>query len=143
MPCHVTDSGMGVGGGVWMSSVGSTAPPLQSDPRGFPRSQDGGREEVRHRKGLGLGKLFWESGTLSPAPSKKDSESRLEFHSPGCQLFPTLALPGSGQWQFKCILVSECHALVPKTVATSLCLFSVLLLLLIMKWVPMNPCKFK
>lgn len=42
MPCHVTDLGMEVGGGVWMSSVGSTAPPLQSDPRGFPRSQDGG-----------------------------------------------------------------------------------------------------
>lgn len=44
----------------------------------------GGCEEVRHRKGLGLGKLFWESGTLSPAPSKKDAESRLEFHSPRC-----------------------------------------------------------
>lgn len=42
MPCDVTDLGMEVGGGVWMSSVGSTAPPLQSDPRGFPQSQDGG-----------------------------------------------------------------------------------------------------
>lgn len=111
--------------------AGYAAPPLQSDPGGFPRSQDGGCEEVRHRKGLGLGKLFCESGTLSPAPPKKDAESRLEFHSPRCQLFPTLALPGLGQWQFKCILVSECHALVPKIVATSLCLFSVLLQLLL------------
>lgn len=42
---------------------------------GFRQSQDGGNEEVRHRKGLGLGKLFWELGTLSPAPSKKDAES--------------------------------------------------------------------
>ena len=57
-----SDLGLEVGGGVWMSSVGSTAPPLQSDPGGFPRSQDGGCEEVRHRKGLGLGKLFWEIG---------------------------------------------------------------------------------
>ena len=33
---------------------------------GFPWSQDEGCEEVRHRKGLGLGKLFWESETLKP-----------------------------------------------------------------------------
>ena len=45
---------------------GPTSPPLQSDPGGFPQSQDGGCEEVRHRKGLGLGKLFWESETLKP-----------------------------------------------------------------------------
>lgn len=66
MPCRVTDLGMEVGGGEWMSSVGPTSPPLGSDPGGFPPSQDGGCEEVRHRKGLGLGKLFWESGTLKP-----------------------------------------------------------------------------
>lgn len=77
---------MEVGGGVWMMSVGPTSPPLKSDPGGFPRSQDGGGvrgSQASQRTGAGKVVLGIRD-TQAQALSKKDAESKLGFHSPGC-----------------------------------------------------------